>query len=35
MFLTLDSSATALAAACHINHTVSGYPVTRQSQFQP
>ena len=31
----LDSSATALTAACHVNHTVSGPPVARQSRIRP
>ena len=34
-FSTVDSSATALAVACHINHTVSDPPVARQSRIQP
>ena len=29
-FPTVDSSATALAASCHINHIVSGRPVAKQ-----
>ena len=32
---TVDSSATASTAACHVNHTVSGPPVARQSRIRP
>jgi len=32
-FPTVDSSATALSAACDLNRTVSGPPVARQSRF--
>jgi len=35
MFLTVDSSATALAAAYHVNRTVCSLPVARQSRIQP
>ena len=34
-FLTVDSSATWLAAACHVNRIVSGRPVARQSLIWP
>ena len=34
-FPTVDSSATALTAACHVNRTVSGPPVSRQSRIRP
>jgi len=35
MFPIVDSSATALAVACHVNSTVSGFPVARQPRIQP
>ena len=34
-FPTVDSSATALTAACHVNRSVSGPPVARQSRIRP
>jgi len=34
-FPTVDSSATALTAACHANRTVSSPPVARQSRIRP
>ena len=34
-FQTVGSSATALTAACHVNRTVSGPPVARQSRIRP
>ena len=33
-FPTADSSTTALTAACHVNHAVSGPPVARQSRIR-
>ena len=34
-FPTGDSNATALTAACHVNRTVAGPPVARQSRIRP
>jgi len=34
-FPTVDSSATGLTVACHVNRTVSGPPVGRQSRIRP
>jgi len=34
-FPTVGSSATTLTAACHVNRTVSGLPVSRQSPIRP